>query len=56
MGVSEKVLIISERENFDGWADELPGLSLNYFADDLPAALLRDGTGKRPNDFPVLRR
>ena len=38
------------------WGDELPGLSLNLFADELPAAYLRDRTGKGPEDFPVLRR
>lgn len=43
-------------EVLDGWGDELPGLSLNLFADELPAAYLRDRTGKGPEDFPVLRR
>jgi hypothetical protein len=38
------------------WGDELPGLPLNYFADELPAAYLRDQSGKSPGDFPVLRR
>ena len=45
----------NERENFQRWGDELPGLSLNYFADELPAAYLRQ-TRKSPQDFPVLRR
>lgn len=49
-------MVRNERENFDRWANELPGLSLNYFADELPAAFHRDRTGKRPQDFPVLRR
>lgn len=43
-------MIRSERENFDGWADELSLLSLSYFADDPPAAFRRDRTVKRPED------
>ena len=38
------------------WGDELPSLPLNYFADELPAAYLRDQAGKGPGGFPVLRR
>jgi len=38
------------------WGDALPGLPLNYFADQLPAAYLRDQTGMNHADFPVLRR
>ena len=53
MGVSR--MTRNERENFQRWGDELPGLSLNYFADELPAAYLRQ-TRKSPQDFPVLRR
>jgi hypothetical protein len=56
MGVSEMTMIRNERKHFAVWAAELPGLSLNYFADELPAAYLRDRTGKPPKDFPVLRR
>jgi len=56
MGVSEMTMIRNERKHFALWARELPGLSLNHFADELPAAYLRGRTGKRPRDFPVLKR
>ena len=36
------------------WGNELPGLHLNLFADELPAAYLRDQDRKGPEDFPVL--
>ena len=55
MGVSGEAKKMRS-EVLAGWGDELPGLPLNYFADELPAAYLRDQTGKSPGDFPVLRR
>jgi hypothetical protein len=55
MGVSSEARIM-RKEVLVGWGDELPGLHLNLFADELPAAYLRDQTGKSPEDFPVLRK
>jgi hypothetical protein len=56
MGVSSEARIM-RKEVLVSWGGELPGLHLNLFADELPAAYLRDQTGKRgPEDFPVLRR
>jgi len=44
------------RDIFEDWGEDLPGLSLNLFADELPAAYRRDQTGRRLEDFDVLRR
>ena len=55
MGVSSEARIMRSQV-LTSWGDELPGLPLNYFADELPAAYLRDQTDKSPGDFPVLRR
>jgi hypothetical protein len=44
------------KEVLNSWGDELPGLHLNLFADELPAAYFRFPIGKGPEDFPVLRR
>jgi hypothetical protein len=55
MGVSGEARIMRSQVLVD-WGDELPGLPLNYFADELPAAYLRDQTGRSPGDFSVLRR
>lgn len=55
MGISGEARIMRSEVLVD-WGDELPGLPLNYFADQLPAAYLRDQARKSPGDFPVLRR
>lgn len=44
------------RETLKDWGDELPGLHLNYFADELPAVYHRDQSARSVEDVPVLRR
>jgi hypothetical protein len=55
MGISRWATLRRE-DAIDYWLEDLDGLALNDFADELPAAYYRDRTGKDPGAFPVLRR